>query len=224
MSLIDSEAVQIVARDVSASGDPNILRVLFSTGETLRLHVSDWVELGLKVGMSVNPASFAEINARSRCVDAERLAVSYLTGRIKTVAQMRSYMQRKDIEPDVIDMVIHRLEARGILDDALYAAWFVERDAGRLGRAQLLQRLRSRGVDTDTARDAVNQHLTRDLEVNTAMQIGAKYLRRRGPIQNSKDRMRLLAHLYGKGVQSDMANEVAQRLERLDDSSSTPDS
>ncbi len=224
LSLTHSDSIQIVGRGSSPSGDPDVIRVLFSDSSTCVLTVADWVDLGLRVGKEVPHSLKQEIDARSRCVEAERIAVSYLTGRVKTAAQVRQYLQRRELEADVIDTVIRRLEARGMIDDALYAAWYVEREGQRLGRAQLIQRLKHRGIAPDVAQFAVRDHLAPDVELDTALRLAQKYLRRRGWFKTSADRLKFMAYLYGKGVSSELAGRVLRSLERTREDSSTTDS
>lgn len=103
-------------------------------------------------GADVGPPPDPESVARTICL---RL----LTVSPRTRAQLADELDRRDVPADVAERVLSRFTEVGLIDDAAFAqAWVQTRHRGRgLARRALSAELRHRGVDDETARDAVAQ-------------------------------------------------------------------
>ena len=68
--------------------------------------------------------------------------------RDRTVAELRTYLERKRVEPAAIDAAVAELTAAGLLDDAAYARRFAEdkRELQRWGSERIERDLRKRGI------------------------------------------------------------------------------
>lgn len=193
-------------------GDPNCVRVLFDIHPPITLSVSDWIALGLKVGAKL---SLAHMDAIKQCSDismAERMAKVYLTGRIRTCAQVQRYLQDRGIRDDIISSVIPRLQHLDILNDEQYAQWFVESMQSRYGRQQLVAKLVLRGIDPELAKAVVEANVCEAVEQNAVEQAAFKFLRRHGKPENYKDKLRLMQHLERKGYPRDLIRAVTERV------------
>lgn len=216
----NSEETSVIARE-PALGDPNIVRVLFSNSASYMLTVSDWVEIGLKLNEIVSEKQMLEVERRARSVEAERTAVAYLTNRVKTSSQVKTYLVRKGVEDDVIEQVIARLQRRGIVNDEQYAAWFIERESGRMSRRQLFSKLLQRGISRDIVKQALGEHVPDGAEHDVALRTATKYVRQKGLPTSRNERLRLMQNLARKGFASDLIQRVMSELEQMDDDSST---
>ncbi|GMA61485.1 RecX family transcriptional regulator [Alicyclobacillus fastidiosus] len=197
----------IVGRE-AVPGDPNVVRVLFHHRDALLLRVADWVDLHLKVGLTVASELHVELVRRANMVGALQLARTYLTGRVKTSAQVKSFLERKEVEEGVIGDVIRHLEQIGVLDDAAYAALFIEQSGERTGRRQLMEKLLRRGVPRDVVQDALVHHLSRDVELTAAIGWAEKYVRRHGRPTDARERLKLMQHLARKGCPSEVVRRA----------------
>lgn len=88
---------------------------------------------------------------------ARTICLRLLTAAPRTRAQLAAELDRRDVPADVSERVLGRFTEVGLIDDAAFAqAWVQTRHRGRgLARRALSAELRRRGVDDDTARDAV---------------------------------------------------------------------
>lgn len=197
----------IVGRE-AVPGDPNVVRVLFHHRDALLLRVVDWVDLQLKIGSTVTGELHAELVRRATMLGALQIARAYLTGRVKTSAQVKAFLERKEVEDDVIGDVIHHLERIGVLDDRAYAALFIEQSGERSGRRQLMEKLLRRGVPRDVVQDALANHLSRDVEVTAAIGWAQKYIRRHGRPTDARARLKLMQHLARKGCPSEVVRRA----------------
>lgn len=109
---------------------------------------------------------------------ARTVALRLLTGAPKSRHQLAEAMARRDVPEDVADRVLDRFTEVGLVDDAAYAEILVRsRHTERgLSRRALAQELRRRGVDDETAQEALEQVDDADEEV-AARALARKKLR-----------------------------------------------
>jgi regulatory protein len=150
---------------------PRGLRVrhLLDRGEPLEVALEALERMALGVGDAL-PAHrrhhLLDADADVRIRDA---ALSLLSHRARTRADLRRRLVAKGFRPARVDPALDRLEARGLLDDAALAAAFV-RDRLRhrpRGQVRLAQELRAKGVRPELAERVVEDVLA-DEEVSEA--------------------------------------------------------
>ena len=83
--------------------------------------------------------------------------LSLLGYRARTEAEMRQRLSRKGFGETEIEATVTRLKASGLIDDAAFAkAWSDNRTSGSPRSAYIIKReLKPKGIDTDTADEAV---------------------------------------------------------------------
>lgn len=140
---------------------------------------------------------------------AREIVLRMLTASPKTRSQLAEGLRRKDCPDDVAAAVLDRLEGVGLIDDATFAADFVRREQstkGLSGRA-LAQRLRAKGVDADTARDAL-EALDPVLEEDQARDLVARRLRSMAGLDAVVQTRRLAGMLARKGYGPELSMRV----------------
>ncbi len=88
---------------------------------------------------------------------ARDICLRLLTVRPRTRAELRQALLRKEIEEDVADQVLGRLDEVGLVDDAAFAELLVRSRHTHqgLGRRALTAELRRKGVPEDLAAEAI---------------------------------------------------------------------
>lgn len=141
---------------------------------------------------------------------ALRFAYEALNRRERTVAELRTVLERKRVEPAAIEATVSELCASGWLDDTRYARRFAEdkRALDRWGSERIARDLRRRGVAPDVVEDVVAGQARED-ELATALLL----LEQRMPVPPSDDRGRSRAWglLIRRGYESDLAYEAVRR-------------
>ena len=91
--------------------------------------------------------------------DAFSVALTLLSARELSEAQLRSRLTRRKLDPDDIDKTITRLKADGTLNDRRVAVALARMESAikHRGRARVLQKVRQAGIDGDIAEDAVRE-------------------------------------------------------------------
>lgn len=86
-----------------------------------------------------------------------QVAYAYLNRRERTVAEVRSRLEKAEIAPDEIEVVLAELLEFGYLDDGRYAQVFTQdkRTLDAWGNERIARVLRERGVDRELAEAAL---------------------------------------------------------------------
>lgn len=118
-------------------------------------------------------------------------------------------MARRAVPEDVIERVLDRFGEVGLIDDAAFAAaWVDSRHHGRgLGRRALAAELRRKGVDEEIAADALSV-VTFDDEVAVAEQLVRRRLPSMSGLSREVQTRRLVSMLARKGFGASMAYRV----------------
>jgi regulatory protein len=155
-------------------------------------------------------------SAPPRGSEAERavdLAYKAVARRERTVAELRTALERRRVEPDAIEAAVEELSASGFLDDARYAVRFAEdkRELAQWGSERIARDLSRRGVAPDLI-DAALCDRTAEAELDTALTL----LEQRFPTAPADDRERDRAWrlLVRRGFAPELAYEAVRALER----------
>lgn len=103
---------------------------------------------------------------------ARNIAARYLGYSARSRTEIARRLSREDFTPDIIEAVIAEMEAMGWVDDAKFANdWVGDRaDRKHYGRTRLAAELQRRGVDRDTASEALDT-LDEESELRRALEV-----------------------------------------------------
>ena len=150
---------------------------------------------------------------RSETERAIDLAYKAVGRRERTVAELRTVLERRRVEPAAIEAAVADLSAAGFLDDARYALRFAEdkRELAQWGSERIARELTRRGVAADLI-DAALCDRTQEAELDTALTL----LEQRFPAPPADDRERDRAWrlLVRRGYEPEVAYEAVRALER----------
>jgi regulatory protein len=133
-------------------------------------------------------------------------------------------MARRGVPEEAANVVLDRFTEVGLVDDAAFAAaWVDSRHSGRgLARRALASELRARGIDAEVAADALSSVSTDD-EAVVASALVRRRLRSMSGLSREVQTRRLVAMLGRKGFGGSLAySTVARVLDGLDDDSVAP--
>jgi regulatory protein len=146
---------------------------------------------------------------RERAIELAYRAVGY---RERTVAELRTFLERKRVEPEAIADAVEELTAAGFLDDARYARRFAEdkRELERWGSERIARDLHRRGVPPDLIEQAISDR-SRDAELATALLVLEQ---RVPPPRNNRERDAAWRLLIRRGYDPELAYEAIRHHER----------
>lgn len=145
---------------------------------------------------------------------ARTVALDLLARRAWTRRDLAARLRRRGAPPDVAEAVVADLEARGYVDDRVFAAaWAESRARGRsLGRQRLREELRARGVARPLVEAALAHAFEDTSELARAEVAAARrlpILRRRAPDRAAQ---RLHDYLRRRGYPGDVIRQVLRTL------------
>jgi regulatory protein len=192
-------------------------RVNIHVDGTFRVAVAAELAFGLplRAGDPITPDLIAELEQRDQRWRAREAALNLLSYRPRTAAELRRRLREKDFGNEVVEQCVEELLQRGLVDDASFAESFV-RDRLRFrprGPQLLLQELRTKGVDWDTARATVDDVCREDgvSETDLARQAAARWSPRSGETR-LRARRRLYNFLARRGFGAEVVREVVEDL------------
>ena len=135
-----------------------------------------------------------------------------LASRARSSAELRRLLVRKGEPADQVNVVIERLLASGLLDDALFARQFTRSKAlgAGLSRRRLRQELARKGVPRDVSDDAIDEVLAEEhIDDSTSIErVARKKLRTLSRFDIATKRRRLYAFLARRGYDVDDISRV----------------
>ena len=139
-----------------------------------------------------------------------------LSARERTVAELRTFLERRGVGSEALDAAVGELSAAGYLDDAAYARRFAEdrRSLDRWGSQRIARDLVRRGVAEELIDAALAEADGGARERAAALAL----LNERFPEPPSEDRGRGRAWrmLVGRGYAPELAYEAVRAHERAD--------
>jgi regulatory protein len=155
---------------------------------------------------------------------ARAIVLRQLTMAPRSRAQLVDKLAQRGAPEDVARRVLDRFEEVGLVDDAAFAAgWVRSRHQSRgLSRRALAHELRAKGVEDDTAQEALAE-LDGEDERRAAEQLVARRLRSMRGLPRDKQLSRLAGLLARKGYGSALALQVVREALDADDAEADGD-
>ena len=187
--------------------DPTRVSVFVDGAFAFGLTADTALTEGLRKGLVLSQADQERILAADSHAAARATALAYLTGRARTVAEVRRKLTASEFGEAAIEGAIARLQELGYLDDRQYARRYA---AGRLDRKygprRIVQELRRRGIVAELAesavRDAREERDVEDLARELAMTRAARL---KSETDERKRKKKVYDFLVRRGFDSDVA-------------------
>lgn len=151
---------------------------------------------GLYVGMPLDEAGWARLEAAGQAEKAMLAAMRLLDARPRSAAELRQRLRRKEFPPEVAEQAVARLAELGLVDDAAFTRTLIEsRQSFRpRGSIAIRDELRRKGVSRDVIDAAIAETKDDAAEAERAMAVARKAL---GRYADSPDRLTFQRRLGG---------------------------
>lgn len=132
--------------------------------------------------------------------------------RDRSVAELRTYLEGKRVEPELIDEVIAELERTHVLDDVRYAEHFTDdrRSLSGWGPERIEQDLARRGIPAELIEPALARR-SREDELAAAQGVLAE---RFAALEDDRTRNRAWQLLVRRGFDSELAYDAVRAHRR----------
>jgi regulatory protein len=181
------------------------------------------VRSGIQVGDALDAAAIARLLESDEVARATDAALVFLAYRPRSEREVRDRLRRGSFSAETIEAVLGRLHEWRYLDDADFARRWVENRASQRprGRRLLQQELRQKGIDAETAREAIDEA---DLdEITAATELARRRLPAYAGDEPAAVRRRLSSYLARRGYGYDVIRVALERaLGEADDLDDAP--
>lgn len=130
------------------------------------------LQLGLKVGQTLSPEQLEQLRSEETLQQAVDRALNYLSFRPRSREEVRRYLKRKETPPELIDVVLARLDKLNFVNDRTFATFWVEsrEQFNPRGSRALKNELRMKGVE----REVVDEMVSDEKDEERALMAGRK--------------------------------------------------
>jgi regulatory protein len=173
-------------------------------------------ELGLREGMELDWGARHALALAARRTAVLDKALDLLAVRARSSSELRQRLRRRDADATDIAWVLERLVAQGYIDDAQFARQYARTRivGGGVSRRRLQDELYRRGVERETATEAIDDTLAdvRLDEHSAALEAARKRLRSLGGLDAAVVRRRLYGFLARRGYEPDVVSRVLREV------------
>lgn len=134
----------------------------------------------------------------------------FFSFRDRTEKEAREKLKEKGIDEKTAEEAILWLKQEGLLNDSRFARQWVEGRKERYGRIRLFRELLKKGVEGETARQAVSL-LSEEEELNSALEIGRRRLASISP-DDPHRREKLASFLLRRGFSWEIVEKALRFL------------
>jgi regulatory protein len=165
---------------------------------------------GLRIGQTLSSQEIEDLQALDTVEKAKALAYRFLSYRPRSTAEVRKRLQKKGYEENVIEPVIGRLAELSLLDDAVFATYWVEQRETFRPRSRMALRyeLYQKGV----CREIVEQALSELDETESAKRAAGKKLYQWEQLPKDDFFLKIGRFLQGRGFNYAIAADVSEEL------------
>lgn len=170
-------------------------------------------DLGIEPGVPWTDALAAAALRASGLFLARRDAIRAVGQRAVSRKRLIDRLRRKGHDAAVAGTVADELAAKGLVDDAAFAASLATSASRRAGKRLVESKLRSRGIDRETAAKASAAAAKERDALADALSLGrARFKRMSDKLTPDAKRRRLYSMLARRGYDSDVCRAVIDRL------------
>ena len=189
--------------------NPNRVNVFVNSKYEFSLDITQIVDFRIKVGLIISEEQLLEYKKASEFGKLYQRALEKALTRPHSEKEIYDYLYKKiyekKLDKNYLGDIISRLTARGYLDDAKFARWYVENRFVKKGVSQkrLKMELMKKGISQDIINEAIG---TRD-DTEEILKIIAK---KRAKYDDEK----LIAYLCRQGFSWQLASELVRSYEK----------
>ncbi|WP_052329743.1 regulatory protein RecX [Thermicanus aegyptius] len=187
-------------------------RILLSNGEEIEVEEEVVIDHRLLPGQEISPSIREEMGRLNRIASGYGKAISYLSYRPRSTAEVKRYLIGKGYEREAA-AILKRLEEKGYLDDRTFAAMWVRERLALKPRGSLLLRkeLVEKGIREEWIEEALSA-VKPEIEEEEALRLGRKKITALRGKEWDEIKGRLLRYLFQKGYSYSVIESILPTL------------
>ncbi len=167
----------------------------------------------LHKGRVIEIEDFEKVISEDNYIRGKNVSLKYIERTLKTEAQIREYLVKKEFDENTIDRVINFLKEYKFIDDYYYTKAFINTNIKSWGKNKIIYNLKSKGIDDDIINRVINE-LPMESEITIALSLAEKKLKLLCNKENSKIKIlqKLSSYLVSRGYNFEIINEVISKM------------
>ncbi len=163
---------------------------------------------GLRTGQELSEADIAALQNKEQLEKAKRSALDLINRRPRSTEEIAQHLRRKEMPEAVVEQVIARLTEVELLNDAAFAAYWIEQREAFKPRSRLAlgQELRQKGI----SRSIIDGALQNFDESAAAEQAARKQAGRWSHLTEQEFRDKLGSYLQRRGFSYEVVREAIE--------------
>ncbi|MDT8860972.1 recombination regulator RecX [Alkalihalobacillus sp. MEB130] len=193
--------------------------IFLSTGQSVEYALSVDEDLLIKhrltKGLEINEETLIQLIDEDEKKKAYHLAINYLSYRIRSVQEMKQYLEKKEKEPRHIREVLDELLKQGLLNDEEFAKAFIRSKQLTLmkGPLKLKQELKQKGIADETIEAAIALFSEEEQKKKVLTWLEKQQSRRSSKISSKAFKDKLSNQLLSKGYSQRVIIEAFSKLD-----------
>ena len=190
----------------------NRQRISVYLDEAYAFGLPDTIAAQLRIGQTLSDDYVAELQGQDNLERAYQRTLVLLAHRARSTAEIGRYLERLDVTPEAVAIILERLMTHGYLDDLQFAqAWVGDRERFRpRSPAALRNELREKGV----SQEIIAQVLSDIDQDESAHRAAESYARRLQSLDERSFRQKLGNHLLRRGFAHGVVWKVVDQIWR----------
>ena len=183
-------------------------RITFESGWQVWLMKRREPPFPLEEGAEIDVEAFRKHILLSQYPSALDRAVALLAQRPHSKGEIRTRLENACYDPEVISLVLYKLEKENLVDDTDFALQWVQSRLKKYGTARIRRELRLKGVDPETAEKALTSAAEEE-QLEHAAEFAARKLRSfPDPVDRRKAFRSVTAALVRRGYSWETARKA----------------
>ncbi|WP_176222071.1 recombination regulator RecX [Tuberibacillus sp. Marseille-P3662] len=182
------------------------------------IHEDVLVSQALRKDLELTATDMEQLKERAELNQIYQLAIHYLSYRMRTIKELGDHLSKKGYDHERVGQVVERLKQEKLLDDAAFAAAFVRsrKNLSNKGPNIILQELRQKGVQRQTAETALSEYPFQD-QFDNALKAAQKKWSQQTRKSATERKQQVQAFLLQKGFTHQVIPAVVDEISTLDD-------
>jgi len=182
----------------------------------LTCHLDLILKYQLETGMSLSEDDLETLRQDQLSLEAWQKALRYCLSRTRTAAEVKRYLNSKEVDSHLANSILARLERDYDLNDLKAVKEYDEQNRGRMGSRRIRSDLQRRGVSVaviDAALGGNNDEDREAEELDAALALARKKIASNVGEDPRKVAMRVIGLLQRKGYSQGLIRKVVDTLE-----------
>lgn len=173
-----------------------------------------FVKYHIHKGMELTEKEIQEITNDEDFHSTYVMAINYLSYRMRTSREIRTYLREKEVTQEMIEEVVNRLEREELIDDQSFAEAFVRDRMKQTSKGPriIVKELQEKGVNRDIASSAVLQY-DEEEQFSKAYKWAQKEAKKKSTHAAKRQKTQIHNKLMQKGFASDVVSAVMNEIE-----------